>query len=54
MRRDEIQRLETLLSTGLLDSEPEAFFDAITRVASVIVDAPISLVSLIDSDNSFK
>lgn len=53
MRGDEIQRLQTLWSTGLLDSEPEPFFDAITRVASVIVDAPISLVSLIDADRQW-
>jgi len=41
-------RIQKLHSLGLLDSEPEDFFDTITRVASVILDTPISLISLVD------
>ncbi|WP_036307529.1 diguanylate cyclase domain-containing protein [Methylophilus sp. 5] len=41
-------RIQKLHSLGLLDSEPEDFFDTITRVASIILDSPISLISLVD------
>lgn len=45
---DEAHRLATLRALGILDTEPELGFDDITRLASFICDAPISLVSLID------
>ncbi|TXI47185.1 PAS domain S-box protein [Methylophilus sp.] len=48
MVTDEQQRVEKLYSLGLLDSAPEDFFDTITRVASTILDMPISLISLVD------
>lgn len=41
-------RIEKLRSLGLLDSDPEEFFDCITRVASTILGTPISVISLID------
>ena len=33
--------------------EPEEFFDTITKIASTIVQVPISLVSLIDKDRQW-
>ncbi len=48
MLNDEQRRLEKLYALGLLDSEPEDFFDTITRVASTILETPISLISLVD------
>jgi GAF domain-containing protein len=47
------QRLAVLDSLGLLDSPAEAAFDRLTRLASYIIGAPISLVSLIDADRQF-
>ncbi|KAL3756188.1 hypothetical protein ACHAWU_007139 [Discostella pseudostelligera] len=49
----EVQRLLTLQSTGLLDSPPEERFDRITRLCSTMFHAPISMVSLVDSDRQF-
>lgn len=50
---DELQRLLTLQSTGLLDSLPEEKYDRITRLASTMFHAPISLVSLVDSGRQY-
>ena len=41
-------RLEKLRSLGLLDSDPDEFFDCLTRVASTILGTEISVISLID------
>ncbi len=44
----ERQRLDLLACTRLLDSEDNAAFDRITRLAAELFDAPIALVSLVD------
>jgi hypothetical protein len=46
-------RLRVLHATGLLDSEPEAVYDRITRAAADALDAPFSAVTLIDVDRQF-
>ena len=46
---DERQRLETLRSLKLLDTEPEDRFDRVTRLAKGLFGTPIVLVSLVDS-----
>ncbi|WP_205737872.1 EAL domain-containing protein [Granulosicoccus antarcticus] len=46
--RSEADRLESLRSLNVLDSEPEAEFDALVRIAAKICNAPISLISLVD------
>ena len=46
-------RLEALRATGLLDSPPEPRFDALTDLASQILQAPVALVSLVDEDRQF-
>lgn len=51
--KNELSRLATLRSLNILDSEPEEFFDTITRIASTIVQVPISLVSLVDQDRQW-
>jgi PAS domain S-box-containing protein len=53
MINDESSRLDALKSLDILDSEPEEFFDTITKIASTIVQVPISLVSLIDKDRQW-
>lgn len=50
---DETQRLAALLSLDVLDSAPEAEFDALVRAASLACGAPISLISLIDSQRQW-
>ena len=44
----ERQRLELLACTRLLDTEENAAFDRITRLAADLFDMPIALVSLVD------
>ncbi len=46
-------RLRALRETALLDSPPEAAFDRLTRLASMMLGVPVSLVSLIDADRQF-
>lgn len=48
MLNNEQLRIEKLRSLGILDTAPDDFFDTITRVASIILDSPISLISLVD------
>ncbi|MCO4773501.1 MAG: GAF domain-containing protein [Deltaproteobacteria bacterium] len=50
---DEIERLRALESLNLLDTPPEERFDRTTRIASALFDAPIALISLIDSDRQW-
>jgi PAS domain S-box-containing protein len=47
------ERLALLRRTRLLDSPPEPAFDRLTRIASRMLDAPISLVTLIDEDRQY-
>lgn len=47
------QRLEALRKLNLLDSPEEEAFNRLTRLASKIINAPVSLVSLVDADRQF-
>src|ERR1700733_905516 len=47
------ERLAELHSTRLLDSPPEESFDRLTRLTATVLNVPISLVSLVDSDRQF-
>lgn len=52
-RIDDPDRLAALRRTLLLDSPGEPSFDRLTELASLILDAPVSLVSLVDADRQF-
>jgi transposase-like protein len=44
----EADRLAALRSFEILDTEPEAAFDNLAKIAAHICDAPIALISLVD------
>ena len=52
-RVEEAATLSALLALDILDTEPEIEFDALVRAASIICDAPISLITLIDADRQW-
>lgn len=52
-RDDESASIAALRDLEVLDSEPEAEFEAIVRAASVVCGAPISAISLIDVDRQW-
>ena len=49
VNKDEATRLVALASSGLIDTPPEARFDRIVRLASLVTGSPIALVSLLTS-----
>jgi GAF domain-containing protein len=51
--QNESERLDTLRAYELLDTEPEAAFDAITKLAANLCEVPIALVSLVDADRQW-
>jgi GAF domain-containing protein len=51
--RDEAQRLAALRALGLLDTQPERAFDDIVALTKFVLDVPIALVSLVDSDRQW-
>jgi hypothetical protein len=46
-------RLDALRETGLLDSGAEPSFDRHARLAAEVLNAPVALVSLVDSDRQY-
>jgi len=49
----ELTRRKSLDGLGILDSPPEAEFDALVQVAALVCGVPVSLVSLIDRDRQW-
>jgi diguanylate cyclase (GGDEF)-like protein/PAS domain S-box-containing protein len=49
----ETERLAALHELEILDSAPEAAFDALARAASLVCGVPIALISLIDADRQW-
>jgi PAS domain S-box-containing protein len=50
---NEIERIQALLDSGLLDSPPEERFDRLTRLAQNIFKTPYALVSLVDTERQW-
>jgi PAS domain S-box-containing protein len=53
MPYDEARRLDALRSLGILDSTPDAEFDALAQAASLVCETPIALISLVDADRQW-
>ncbi|MCQ0969926.1 GAF domain-containing protein [Paracoccus sp. TK19116] len=51
--QDQHRRLETLGSFAILDTEPEGAYDDIARLAAVICETPVGLVSLVAEDRQW-
>ena len=47
------ERLRELHRSMLLDTPPEESFDRLTRLTSSVLNVPVALVSLVDSDRQF-
>lgn len=50
---EEQQRLSLLAEIGVLDTDPEPGFDALTRAAAALTQCPIALISLVDGDRQW-
>ncbi|HJL50815.1 MAG TPA: PAS domain S-box protein [Polyangiaceae bacterium LLY-WYZ-15_(1-7)] len=50
---DEDARLAALFETGLLDTPPEERFDDLARLAQLICETPMALVSLVDRERQW-
>ncbi|MEO7337344.1 MAG: ATP-binding protein [Caldimonas sp.] len=50
---EEAQRLALLAELGVLDTDPEPGFDALTQAAAAITQCPIALISLVDGDRQW-
>jgi PAS domain S-box-containing protein len=48
-----MERLRILAKSSLLDSENEDAYDRFTRLAAMLLDTPVSLVSLVDKDRQY-
>lgn len=51
--QDEAIRLKVLRQYQILDTDPEAAFDDLTRLAAYICGTPVALVSLLDTDRQW-
>jgi eukaryotic-like serine/threonine-protein kinase len=49
----EEDRVDAVRKYGVLDTPPDEAFDRLTRIAGRMLDAPISFVSIVDSDRVF-
>lgn len=51
---DETRRLARLRSYRILDTHASPRFDNLTKLASIVLDAPIALISLVDEDRQWS
>ena len=50
---DEALRIKSLFKLDVLDTPPDERFDSITRIAKILFDVPIALVSLVDTNRQW-
>jgi GAF domain-containing protein len=51
--RNEADRLQALRALGLLDSPPEKAFDDVVALTRAVLDVPMAMISLIDSERQW-
>lgn len=51
--KNEVARLQALYRYDVLDTPEEEAFDRLTRIAALVADVPIALISLIDEDRQW-
>ncbi len=51
--KNETRRLARLASYGILDTPGESYYDDVTRLASLLADVPIALLSLVDGERQW-
>jgi hypothetical protein len=49
----EPRRLAAVRATGLVDGPPDAGLDALARLCAKLLDVPVALISLVESDRQF-
>ena len=50
---NETERISKLFALDILDTTPDSVYDDITKAASIALDMPISLLSLVDTDRQW-
>jgi signal transduction histidine kinase len=50
VEQNEEERIKNLKKYNILDTPPDGSFDRITKIASTLLKAPISIISLVDTD----
>ncbi|NJW53047.1 ATP-binding protein [Salinimicrobium oceani] len=50
---EEIKRLKTLLSYGILDSEPEEEFQELAQLIAAICEVPVAIISMLDDQRQW-
>ncbi|MDO8911653.1 MAG: PAS domain S-box protein [Phenylobacterium sp.] len=50
---EELERIAALQDLRVLDTAPEAVFDSLTQLAALTFNAPVALVSLVDTDRQW-
>jgi diguanylate cyclase (GGDEF)-like protein len=51
--QNEERRIQALYELDILDTPPEEAFDRITRIARVVLQAPMAMISLVDRDRQW-
>jgi diguanylate cyclase (GGDEF)-like protein/PAS domain S-box-containing protein len=49
----DLQRVQSLRALGLLDSQPDARYDRLTRIAAATFRMPIAVISLVDAERQW-
>ena len=47
---NELERMEALRHYAILDTPPDGSFDDITKLAALLFDVPIAIISMVDTD----
>lgn len=54
MDTEEIERIQTLLSYGILDSSPEEEYQGLAQLIAAICDVPVAVISMLDENRQWN